>query len=182
MKANKDYPHTVSCLTATNWFKNKGRFSKTPSVGDWVMYGNNGGTHVEIVVKVTSTTITTIGGNTSGSLGGKYYNGDGVYQKTVSRSNSRIHGYGHPYYSKDAPKPVPAKKAYPGRILKLRSPMMSGGDVKDVQNRLRKLGYKLDVDGWYGPVTRSRVVAFQKKAKVSADGEVGPITWRKLFP
>src|SRR5690606_7013126 len=43
----------------------------------------------------------TIGGNTSGSLSGRYFNGDGVYAKSVSRSSDRIYGYGRPNYASE---------------------------------------------------------------------------------
>lgn len=107
-------PRTASCLVAVAWFKQRGRWHGTPAVGDWVMYGPGGGTHTELVVGVTSTTITTIGGNTSGSLNGQYFNGDGVYRKVIARSASRIYGYGRPLYP---PKPqedddMPIRSSY----------------------------------------------------------------------
>lgn len=98
-RANIDYPKTAGCEVAVGWFRSRGRLHGSPKVGDQVFYGPGGGTHVELVVKVTASSIVTIGGNTSGSMGGTYWNGDGVYQKTVSRSSSRIYGYGRPAYS-----------------------------------------------------------------------------------
>lgn len=100
-RANIDYPKTAGCAVAVNWFKGHGRWSSTPHVGDWVFYGPGGSTHVEMVTEVTGSSIRTIGGNTSGSLSGQYFNGDGVYEKTVSRSSSRIYGYGSPAYGKE---------------------------------------------------------------------------------
>ena len=91
-------PRTASCLVAVAWFKAHKSWYSTPKVGDWVLYGPGGGTHVELVTAVTAGTITTIGGNTSGSLGGRYFNGDGVYRKVVSRASTRIYGYGRPLY------------------------------------------------------------------------------------
>lgn len=185
-KADSIAPCTASCLAGVDWFKKRGKFSKTPKVGDWVFYGPGGGTHVELVIAVTASTITTIGGNTSGTINGKYYNGDSVAQKVVYRSNSRIYGYGHPLYKvpvkvpgSKTPKP-PAHKPFPGRILKLTNPYMHGSDVKWVQEQLNKRGYKLDPDGEYGPKTRAAVKSFQEKNKLANDGEVGPKTWAKL--
>jgi hypothetical protein len=100
-RANVDYPKTAGCLVAVDWFKGHGRWSTVPHVGDWVLYGPGGGTHVELVTAVTGSTITTIGGNTSGSLDGQYFNGDGVYRKQVARSSSRIYGYGRPAYASE---------------------------------------------------------------------------------
>lgn len=100
-RANVDYPRTASCSAAVGWFKGHGRWSSAPHVGDWVLYGPGGSTHVELVVAVGSSTITTIGGNTSGSLAGRYYAGDGVYRKTIPRSSDRIYGYGRPIYESE---------------------------------------------------------------------------------
>lgn len=108
-RANADYPKTAGCETAVGWFKRNGRWAgRTPHVGDMVFYGPRGGVHVELVVKVTASSIVTIGGNTSGSLGGTYWNGDGVYQKTVARGSSRIYGYGRPAYQAAKPTQTPA--------------------------------------------------------------------------
>ena len=98
-RANVDYPKTAGCAVGVSWFKSHGRWSSTPHVGDWVFYGPGGTTHVELVVGVTGSSITTIGGNTSGSLNGTYFNGDGVYRKTVARNSTRIYGYGRPAYT-----------------------------------------------------------------------------------
>src|SRR5690606_40109912 len=100
-RANVDYPKTAGCAVAVAWFKSKGRWGTTPRAGDWVFYGPGGGTHVELVAEVDARTITTIGGNTSGSLSGRYFNGDGVYAKSVSRSSDRIYGYGRPNYASE---------------------------------------------------------------------------------
>lgn len=96
LKAGEDFPRTASCAVGVSWYKARGRWSSTPKPGAQVYYGPNGGTHTEIVVAVDSKYITTIGGNTGGSLNGTYYNGDGVYRKKIARSESRIYGYGMP--------------------------------------------------------------------------------------
>lgn len=98
---NEDFPWTAGCEVGVAWFRARGRFGSTPKPGAFVYYGPGGGTHVEWVEKVTTSSIVTIGGNTSGSLDGAYFNGDGVYRKTVSRSSSRIYGYGYPIYKED---------------------------------------------------------------------------------
>jgi len=53
--------------------------------------------------------------------------------------------------------------------------------VKQIQAQLVKHGYKIAVDGIYGPKTTAAVKSFQTKAKVTADGAVGPITWPLLW-
>lgn len=56
-----------------------------------------------------------------------------------------------------------------------------GGEVKEVQRRLKLWGYyKGSVDGVFGVGTRSAVVAFQKKNGLKADGVVGKSTYKAL--
>jgi hypothetical protein len=97
--ANTDYPKTAGCEVAVAWFRRRGRLTDTPHVGDMVFYGPGGGTHVELIIAVSRSAITTIGGNTSGTLNGRYHEGNGVYQKRVARSSSRIYRYGRPVYT-----------------------------------------------------------------------------------
>ncbi len=111
LTSNVDFPWTAGCSSGVAWFKGRGRFGTVPREGAFVYYGAGGGTHVEWVEKVTAGEITTIGGNTSGSLAGQYFNGDGVYRKTVARSSPRIYGYGYPDYSKEDDMPSPKEYA-----------------------------------------------------------------------
>ena len=56
-----------------------------------------------------------------------------------------------------------------------------GGEVKEVQRRLKQWGYYNGaVDGVFGAGTRKAVVAFQKKNGLKADGVVGKATYQAL--
>lgn len=67
------------------------------------------------------------------------------------------------------------------RLLKHTSPMMTGDDVKDLQNRLNKLGYDCGkADGKFGNNTRKGVIAFQKAAKIGVDGKFGAKSFAAL--
>lgn len=57
-----------------------------------------------------------------------------------------------------------------------------GVPVKDVQNKLVKLGFlePKDVDGDFGEITRKAVLAFQIKAGLTEDGKVGANTQKEL--
>ena len=57
----------------------------------------------------------------------------------------------------------------------------TGSDVKDLQTKLKKLGYyDAYVDGDYGDTTVAAVKAFQKKYNLTADGVAGSETLKKL--
>ena len=56
-----------------------------------------------------------------------------------------------------------------------------GGEVKEVQRRLKQWGYyKGSVDGVFGAGTKKAVIAFQKKNGLTADGVVGMATYKAL--
>lgn len=75
--------------------------------------------------------------------------------------------------------PTAQEQAYADvAILKQGS---SGGEVKEVQRRLKLWGYyNGSVDGVFGKGTRSAVIAFQKKNGLTADGVVGKSTYKAL--
>jgi hypothetical protein len=55
-----------------------------------------------------------------------------------------------------------------------------GDKVKEIQKLLNKFNHKLTVDGSFGAKTRDAVKDFQKRAKLTVDGAVGPATYAKL--
>ncbi len=56
-----------------------------------------------------------------------------------------------------------------------------GGEVKEVQRRLKQWGYYTGaVDGVYGPATAEAVKKFQRKNRLTADGIVGKATYAAL--
>lgn len=66
----------------------------------------------------------------------------------------------------------------PVAVLKTGS---RGGEVKEVQRRLKLWGYyNGSVDGIFGAGTKKAVVAFQKKNGLTADGVVGKATYKAL--
>jgi hypothetical protein len=168
-------PRTAGCLAGVAWFKQRGRFSGAPQVGDLVYYGANGGTHVELVVGVSANSLQTIGGNTSGSVDGKtFFNGDGVYRKTVMRT-SRIFGFGHPLYGSGAATPGGG-----GGTASAVEPMTTVRSIRQQQEAVNSLGRTppLDVDGEWGPETEKGVKWLQKRVGADVDGEWGKETER----
>jgi len=77
--------------------------------------------------------------------------------------------------SKAAAKPAGAPP-WPGRYLRY-PPIMRGEDVRTWQARMRQRGWRIDVDGAYGPQSRQVCLAFQREKGLAVDGIVGPQTW-----
>ena len=71
------------------------------------------------------------------------------------------------------------------RLLKYRSPLMTGSDVRDLQTLLVALGYSVGgsgIDGEYGRATAEAVRAFQNSVPgLTADGEYGLLTHAALM-
>lgn len=68
------------------------------------------------------------------------------------------------------------------RLVCLRSPMMRGNDVADLQLRLGAMGFDAGrVDGIFGPETLSAVGEFQRNAGLVTDGVCGPDTVEALL-
>ncbi|MBA9003653.1 peptidoglycan-binding protein [Thermomonospora cellulosilytica] len=133
--------------------------------------------HVGIVEKVLGDgRVQTIEGNT----------GDACRRRI--RSAAVIAGYGRPAYSgesapspsKPADKPAVTAPRWPGRYLS-QPPMMRGDDVRRWQARMRDRGWRITVDGVYGPRSEEVCRAFQREKGLEVDGVVGPVTWRESW-
>lgn len=55
-----------------------------------------------------------------------------------------------------------------------------GARVRELQQLLVRAGHAVNVDGDYGPATKTAVIAFQKAQRITADGVAGPETQRRL--
>jgi hypothetical protein len=80
-----------------------------------------------------------------------------------------------------APPPTPPPTGgkappFPGRLLR-QPPTMAGADVRTWQARMRARGWKIDVDGAYGPGSANVCRQFQAEKRLGVDGIVGPKTW-----
>ena len=74
--------------------------------------------------------------------------------------------------------PAAAEIAVEAAVLRQGS---TGGEVKEVQRRLKNWGYYTGaVDGIFGSATRKAVVYFQQKNNLTADGIVGKATYKAL--
>ncbi|WJN63042.1 endolysin [Streptomyces phage phiScoe3] len=210
------YPRTASCEAGVAWFKKRGRFSEYPAIGAQVFYGPGGGTHTGIVVSFDGSTITTIEGNTNdnGSAEGdgvyrkvrqrksdfvygygypKFAEGivsaDPAYKGEAPKAPSK------PAPAKPKPKPKPAPKPAPAKpttqLYRLSDAVKPGChhvQVKDIQQLLLKLGYKIPgaVTDFYGPNTEAAVAMWHernpkyKNVGLRRDTRIGPAGYLAL--
>ena len=77
---------------------------------------------------------------------------------------------------------VEAGFAIGDRLLYLRTPMLRGDDVAEIQQRLGALGFDTGrVDGIFGTLTSAAVADFQRNSGQPVDGIVGLATLRELL-
>lgn len=76
---------------------------------------------------------------------------------------------------------APVKDFVERRVLSLKSPMMTGNDVKEMQTLLAYYGYDIDTDGVFGKHSDACVRSFQSSKMLTSDGVVGEQTWRTLL-
>ena len=181
-------PLGAGCIFSAQYYQQKGRYDRTPKVGDQVFFQSGGEIgHTGIVVEVTDSTIVTVEGNSS----------DQVKKNTYNRSNSYIAGYGHPLYGESDPTPVtpaPAEEAPEAVGCEVVLPQLKNGAegiaVKNAQVLLIDKGYycggslragRETADGEFGPTTEKSVKSFQTKRNLTADGIIGSDTWKALL-
>lgn len=148
---------------SVNLYKKAGRWSNTPARGYQIFFGGSG--HTGLVEKVSGGRVYTIEGNKS----------DQVKRCDYSIGYSTIIGYGMPRYDLITGTVTEESSS---TILHIGS---KGKKVKFLQLCLGGL----EVDGSFGVDTFSKVVEFQRRHRLSEDGQVGPITWtaiRKTMP
>lgn len=167
--------------TSANMFKKLGSGhwiepNGTPLPGDQIFFKNSSGIcHTGLVLRVTSSTVYTIEGNTS-SASGVIANGGCTRQKSYSRSYANIAGYGRPLWEDGSSTNIPANT---GTVVLRQGD--KGDAVKTMQQLLIKAGYDLGsygADGDFGGSTFTAVKKFQSDYKttynLSVDGEYGP--------
>ena len=179
-KLLKHWPY-VYCPTLGNLFTK----NANPKIGDIVIFYRSGEfKHTGIVTKVQGDKFWTIEGNTSGASG-IVANGGGVCEK--SYYNSQLPGtkFCTPDYSLvtsilSGISGVTTSVITPTNTKNYLQYGDTGSEVKTLQTKLNKVGYKLAVDGSYGDATKAAVKSFQTKYKLEIDGIAGKNTIAKL--
>ena len=185
----------AACIYSMQYYKQQGRCDMNPRPGDQIFF-YGGGTigHTGIVTSVSDSTVTVVEGNSS----------DRVQKLTYRRGDSRIAGYGHPWYERAAestgkekegePTPEIVPKPAP-QYCTVRLPLLKRGATDtavesaqlllihrgyDCGGRKSLLGHETP-DGDFGPATEKAVKAFQTKTALEPDGEIGSATWAALL-
>ena len=135
--------------------------------------------HTGIVTRIANNTIYTVEGNTS-SAAGVVANGGAVAAKSYSLSNVRIGGFLRPFYDEPAAKTTKKEPVTISTYLYKKGD--KGDGVKAIQILLNGWGFDCGkADGDFGTNTDAAVRAFQKKHKLTIDGECGTQTWTALL-
>jgi hypothetical protein len=159
------------------WFKNQGRWGKTPRRGAIAFFDFPDGVHriqhVGIVESVRSDgRIVTIEGNTSAGAGSQS-DGGGVYRRV--RSTNLVVGYGYPAYGNESD--VKRIQTQAGARSAGRPPLIVDGVWGRNTTRALQRWIGVEDDGQIGPNTRK---GLQKKLNVTVDGSWGRVTHRQL--
>ena len=201
----------AGCRYSMNYYKQQNRFSTTPKIGDQIFFGSSSSIdHTGIVINVDNTYVYTVEGNTS-SAAGVVDNGGAVESKQYKLNYKKILGYGHPAYDTQpvsAPEPIStpvisvkewqlAAIADGYRFPKYGADGMWGSECESVAKRAickKRLTYTnknltkivqrvvgVTADGLFGKNTRTAVINYQRANNLSADGEVGINTWKKIL-
>ena len=185
----------AGCPAAVNYGRrlHATRYSWHAEPGDIVLFdwrGDGVADHTEIVTSYQGGVLFTIGGNSGpsnidgfGGQGGVHRHrwdappGRGNDQVLVVIDTSKVVGFGGLAHLTKMGTAPPAEP----RLLMLKSPMMTGADVRAVQNALNLRNQAgLATDGTYGPLTRDAVLNWQRRKNIGVDGIAGPQTRSSL--
>jgi hypothetical protein len=76
--------------------------------------------------------------------------------------------------------PLDSVPTWPGRFL-MQPPAIRGEDVRRWQAQMAARGWRLTVDGVYGPASEAACRQFQQDNNLQVDGIVGSGTWRAAW-
>jgi len=156
------------CQSAHNYYREKGRLTADPQPGDIVIYdweGNGHADHIGIFIRWTSTARTAIEayeGNTSTAD-----NSDGGSVMIRTRSRNVIKSFINPnVFTETTVTPVDI----------ILSKGARGSQVTQIQKHLFDLGYIIEIDGWFGNETETRLKDYQTKNAMTITGMADAVT------
>lgn len=136
-------PDYQTYYSAKGLYKPKGSY--TPKCGDIIIYGSN--SHVGLVEQVSNGKVITIEGNTSAN--GNSSNGDGVYRRTRSLTDSWIKGYCVPEYEEEQMeiKTVGVKNLDNGKMIEVEAINVAGSNYIKLRDVEKLFPVTIDWDG-----------------------------------
>ena len=169
----------ASCTAGWNWFKNRGETrsnSFKPQRGDiiffdWNPENGDGIDHVGLVDRVENNKVYTVEGNHE----------DQVNQYSYDLNSNNIYGYVVPSYTGN--ESIEEAKTDENNERPLIYKGMTNENVRYAQTKLINKGYSVGssgADGIFGAGTEQAVRQFQADNGLTADGMIGPATWKKL--
>lgn len=173
---------TASCSDMLDWCIRNRLIVTEPQPGDLVFFKfgktSRPTNHIGLVIDASpwekQKKVRTNEGNTSVTSND---NGGCVMERV--RSKSQIVAFARPAYTGSS-------KTTTVNIPNSQKPVLKMGDkgdwVKVAQARLVTNGFKVTVDGDFGPKTKIAVIAFQDANRLKKDGIIGQNTWAKLYP
>lgn len=179
------------CKDGAQYFKNAGRWYKTPQVGDVIFFYYGGEiNHQGIVVAVENGEVRTVEGNAS----------DMVARRSYAMTSTLIVGYGRPKWDAlDGVEPTPpedepeapsgaqtAPCSYCPYVYAVRVNLLKRGSygpqVRHMQQLLNANGFDCgEVDGIFGAASEAALRAFQTAARIEVDGEWGGESFAALW-
>ena len=171
------------CSAGAKYFKDKGRWTSRPAVGNVIFFRVGGGiNHTGIVTGVSSLSVTTVEGNSS----------DRVQRCTYAIRDSKIAGYGIPLWSvvaDESETEIPVEDEKPiDTTATEKLPLLRKGDVSETVRAAQLIligrGYtcgSYGADGDFGNATYSAVCNFQRTHDLEVDGIIGAQTWAALL-
>lgn len=178
----------ISCATMANLAKKAGCLYSSPKVGDVILFykSSSGYYHTGIVIKVTSDSIKTIEGNTSGGSS-VIRNGGGVVEKTYKLSSLNAKFMRPVYDSASTTSSTSSSTSSASDASSVLKKGDVGNNVKAMQKMLIACGYSCGsagADGDFGTGTVSALKKFQKASSLTVDGIYGSkskAALKKLF-
>lgn len=171
---------TAGCCQVLDWGRRRGlEVSKYEGkygdlvLFDWDNTGYDDADHIGFIINKNSDgTYTTVEGNTSA---GNDSDGGEVMKRL--RYTSTIRAILRPKYTSDVPSGSDS-------IPYNRFPTVQRGSTNETWVKIAQAGVGLmftDADGGFGDKTNHWVCDFQRKHGLTADGIVGPKTWKAIF-
>jgi len=138
-------PYCVEHYRKQGRYRAKGSYAPQP--GDMVFFGQSA--HVGIVEQVRGNILYTIEGNTSAA--GNSSNGDGVYRRSRSLTDSWIMGYGVPAYEEEDDeveiKTVKVRSLDTGDLIEVEAVNVNGSNYIKLRDMEKLVPVKIDWDG-----------------------------------